>query len=98
MINLLRQRQTGHIIKLLLYIILGGGMAALPVVIGSMYLHSGMGHVYGVSCVYADSGGGPRGGGSGPVGAEDGRREARSLRNAWRARRLLRRAMIMTRR
>lgn len=78
MINLLRQRQTGHIIKLLLYIILGGGMAALPVVIGSMYLHSGMGHVYGVSCVYADSGGGPRGDGSGPVGAEDGRWEAKA--------------------
>ncbi len=85
--HVLRQLQTGHIVSSLLYIILG---SALPVMIGWMDLHRGWAPVYGVSCVYAESGEEPPGDGS--------RLAEAALRNAWSARRFWLRATIMTQR
>lgn len=67
--HVLRQLQTGHIVSSLLYIILG---SALPVMIGWMDLHRGWAPVYGVSCVYAESGEEPPGDGSRLADADGG--------------------------
>ncbi len=67
--HVLRQLQTGHIVSSLLYIIWG---SALPVMIGWMDLHRGWAPVYGVSCVYAESGEKPPGDGSRLAEADGG--------------------------